>query len=203
MSVRNWINEGVEVEGGEVRVFSFDVDDVRGVVSGDVDDLGKVVVQIGESDPVLCTDRLPDNDLVDVVELIPIVINSEGIFDERLEFGASWNGHVESFGREEGFEVEQIEVVVVDEVGEELVGYPVEAGELGEGEVPLPVRDAVDVLGVDQRVVVVEPFLDGRVLLVVQLDLNGLEWLHVQHVVRVVQRRLLIVKWREPEFYVT
>lgn len=34
----------------------------------------QVVVQVGESDFVLCPDRLSDYDLVDVIELIPVFI---------------------------------------------------------------------------------------------------------------------------------
>ena len=35
------------------------------------------VVEVGEGDTVLCTYRLPDDDLVDVVELIPIFISEK------------------------------------------------------------------------------------------------------------------------------
>lgn len=34
----------------------------------------QVVVQVGESDFVFCPDRLSDDDLVDIVELIPVFI---------------------------------------------------------------------------------------------------------------------------------
>lgn len=36
----------------------------------------QVVVQVGESDFVLCPDRLTDDDLVDVVELVPVFISA-------------------------------------------------------------------------------------------------------------------------------
>lgn len=36
----------------------------------------QVVVQVGEGDFVLCPDRLTDDDLVDVVELIPVFISA-------------------------------------------------------------------------------------------------------------------------------
>lgn len=35
----------------------------------------QVVVQVGESDFVLCPDGLTDDDLVDVIELIPVFIS--------------------------------------------------------------------------------------------------------------------------------
>lgn len=34
----------------------------------------QVVVQVGEGNFVLCPDRLPDDDLVDVIELIPVFV---------------------------------------------------------------------------------------------------------------------------------
>jgi hypothetical protein len=39
-----------------------------------VDLEGDVVVEIGEGDAVLCAYRLSNNDLVDIVELIPVLI---------------------------------------------------------------------------------------------------------------------------------
>lgn len=36
----------------------------------------QVVVQVGEGDFVLCPDRLTDDDLVDVVELVPVFISA-------------------------------------------------------------------------------------------------------------------------------
>ena len=65
--------------------------------------------------------------------------------DERLVLGPAWDGHVERLGGEEGLEVEQVEVVVVDQVGHQLVGHAVEARDLRQGQVPLPeVRDKLD-----------------------------------------------------------
>ena len=44
---------------------------------------------------------------------------------------------------------------------------------------------------------VVEPVLHSLVLVRVQVHLDGLERLHVQHVVGVIERRLLVVERRE------
>ena len=41
---------------------------------GEMNMVRQVVVQVGESDLVLCPDWLPDNDLVDIIELIPVLI---------------------------------------------------------------------------------------------------------------------------------
>ena len=80
----------------------------------------QVVVEVGERDPVLRPDGLTDDDLVDVVELVPVVVKSSGVLDERLVLGTSRDGDVQSLGREERLEVEQVEVVLVDQVGHQL-----------------------------------------------------------------------------------
>ncbi len=35
------------------------------------------------------------------------------------------------------------------------------------------------------------------VLLLIKLHLNGLQWWHIEHVVTIVQGRLLVIEWRE------
>lgn len=45
------------------------------LLPGKVDVVWQVVVQVGESDFVLCPDGLTDDDLVDVIELIPVFIS--------------------------------------------------------------------------------------------------------------------------------
>lgn len=41
---------------------------------GEVDVVWQVVIQVGEGDFVLCPDGLSDDDLVNVIELIPVFI---------------------------------------------------------------------------------------------------------------------------------
>ena len=48
--------------------------------------LGQIVVQIGEGDLVLCSDGLTNDNLVDIIELVPIIILKHGL----LEFVASF-----------------------------------------------------------------------------------------------------------------
>ena len=76
MAVSYWIDERVKVEGGQVRVLGLDEDDGRGVVPGQVDIERQTVVEVGEGNAVLRADRLADNDLVDVIELIPILFTA-------------------------------------------------------------------------------------------------------------------------------
>ena len=47
------------------------------MVPGQVDKVGQVIEEVGEGDPVLSPDGLPDDDLVDIVEFVPIIILKE------------------------------------------------------------------------------------------------------------------------------
>ena len=60
---------------------------------------------------------------------------------------------------------------------------PVKTGDLRQSQAPCPVSCAVDVLGVDEGLVIVEPVVDGLVLFRVKLNLNGLQGFHIQHIV--------------------
>lgn len=49
----------------------------------------QVVVQVGEGDFVLCPDRLSDDDLVDVIELIPVFIPAGDEAKDQLRHKSS------------------------------------------------------------------------------------------------------------------
>lgn len=66
------------------------------------------------------------------------------ILDERLELGSTRNGHVQGLGREEALRIEQIEEVAVYQIGQQLVGQPIERGHLRQRQIPLPVRGSID-----------------------------------------------------------
>ena len=74
MSVRDGVDQGVKVERWEVRVLCLDEYDGGGVVPGEVDVKREGVVEIGERDPVLRTQWLTNDDLVDIIKLIPVLI---------------------------------------------------------------------------------------------------------------------------------
>lgn len=194
---RDRVDHRVKVEGGEVRVLGADVEVVRLVVGRDVDAARARVVQVRERDLVLGADLLPDDDLVDVVELVPVVVKVVGVAEQGLEARATGDGHVERLGREERLGLEQVEVVGVVEVAQEGAAKAVQVGHLRQVEVPQLVARPVDVRRVEQRLRVVEPLGDWRVLVLVELELDRLERLCVEHVVSVVERRLLVVERRE------
>ena len=74
MSVRDGVNQRVKVEGWEVRVLCLDEYDRGSVVPGEMDMKRKGVVEVGEGDTVLRTQRLTNDNLVDIIKLIPVLI---------------------------------------------------------------------------------------------------------------------------------
>lgn len=72
--MRNRINQGIKVECRQIGIFSFDVHHIWSVIPGHVHKVRHVVIQVGKGDPVLGPHRLPNDDFVDVVELIPVLI---------------------------------------------------------------------------------------------------------------------------------
>ena len=132
----NGVDEGVKVEGREVRILCLDEDNGRGVVPGKVDVERETVVEVGEGYAVLSADWLANYDLVNVIEFIPILLpgkevtkliqkerererererlpNECLVFHKRLKLRSSRDGKVQSFGCEERFHVKQVEIVVV------------------------------------------------------------------------------------------
>ena len=74
LSVSDGVDEGVEVECGQIGVLGLDENDRRGVVLGQVHVVGHAVVEIGKSYLVLCTQWVSDDDFVHIIELIPILV---------------------------------------------------------------------------------------------------------------------------------
>jgi len=72
------------------------------VVGRDLHRAGSGVVEEGEGDLVLRSDWVADDDLVDVVELVPIFFINFDVAVEGLELGASRDRGVEGLGGEEG-----------------------------------------------------------------------------------------------------
>jgi hypothetical protein len=191
------VDDRVVVEGRQVRVVRLDEDARRVVVDGHVHVARPRVEEVRERDPVLGAHRLADDDLVDVVELVPVVVVRVQVAVQRLELGPARDGHVERLCGEEGAEVKHVVVVRVRHVAQQLRGEAVERAHHGERELPATVRRPVHHLGEAQREVLVEPARDRAVLVGVELDRDRLERLDVEDVVAVVERRLLVVEGRE------
>mmetsp|Transcript_3491 Transcript_3491/g.11579 ORF Transcript_3491/g.11579 Transcript_3491/m.11579 type:complete len:907 (-) Transcript_3491:778-3498(-) len=143
---RDRVDDRVKVKGGQVRVLRLDVAAHGVVVLWEPHVARARVVDEGEGQLVLCPDRLADDDLVDVVELVPVVVVHLEVAVERLELRAARDGHVERLCGDEGVEVEEVKVVVVAQVREQLRREAVQVGHDGQRQRPLAVRSAVDEL---------------------------------------------------------
>lgn len=95
-----------------------------------------IVVQIGECNAIFGTNRLANDDLVDVIKLVPIVVAGEErdsvnlllfkyinwnlpnvvILDKWLKLGSTGNRHIQRFCGEETLRVEQIKEVAVHQI---------------------------------------------------------------------------------------
>lgn len=78
---------------------------------------------------VLGADGGADDELVDVVELVPVLVPRVHVAEQRLKLGPPRDAHVERLGGDEGVDVKQVEVVAVDQVGQQLRMWAGEAGE--------------------------------------------------------------------------
>jgi hypothetical protein len=87
-----------------------------------------VIIQVGKGNLILCPHRVSNNDLADIIELVPVLVKIAKIPVERLKLRPTWYGNVKRLRGEEGLEVEQVVVVFVDDVGQHLVGQAVEVG---------------------------------------------------------------------------
>jgi len=83
---------------------------------------------VGERNFVFSSNLVPYDDLVDVVELVPVFIVLKLIAIERLKLGAAWDSQVQSLGCVERLLIKQIEVVFIRQIREQLVCQTVEVG---------------------------------------------------------------------------
>ena len=127
------VDERVKVEGGKVRIVRLDVDVLGLVVSADMDGTRKGVVQMREGDFVFGSNDTSDNDLVDVVELVPILVVGFHITEQWFEFRPAWQRNVESFRSEEALLVKQVKRIGVGVVRKKLSTYSIQVGHLGKG----------------------------------------------------------------------
>jgi hypothetical protein len=61
------------------------------------------------------------NDLVDIIEFIPILIFFINISIEWFKLGTSRNSHIQSFGREKALFVEKVKVILINQITKKLV----------------------------------------------------------------------------------
>ena len=156
------------------------------------------IVKVGEGDFVFSSDRMSDDYLINIVELIPVFVFFVHVAEQRLEFRAAGNGHVQRFGCVEGFQIKEIIVILVDNIGNYLISKSEQVVHYFQAELPLLVRSTIHTFRILQRLVIVEPIKHGIVFLRVQFHLNWLQRLNIQNIVSIVQRRLFIIERGKP-----
>jgi hypothetical protein len=79
---------------------------------------------------VLSANGGPNDELVDVVELVPVLIAGVHVAVQRLELGATRDAHVERLGGDEAVVVEEVEVVAIRQIAQQLTCQPVQVAHL-------------------------------------------------------------------------
>jgi hypothetical protein len=106
MAMGNRVDQWIKVEGRKIWVLGLDVHHTRGVVPWQMHVIRERVVEIREGYAVLRTNWLPYDDLVNVIELIPVFVTDKLlVLYKRLKLGTTRNCQVQSFGCEERLEI--------------------------------------------------------------------------------------------------
>ena len=157
----------VEVEGLNLGVLVLDEDHCRLVVGGKLYLPGTTVVEVGEGNLILCSYLMSHNDLINVVEFIPVLVFILDVSVQRFKLRTSRDRHVQRLGREEAALVKEVEVVLINQIAQQLVRQSVQVRHHRQGESPQSVRRSVNHLSLLQRLVVVEPVENRVVFLLV------------------------------------
>jgi hypothetical protein len=155
------------------------------------------VVEMWKCDLIFSPYLVPNDDFVDVVKLIPVFVLFLSVPKQRFKFWASRNCHIESFCSVKALFIEQVVVVFVCKVAQKLAREAIKIGHSWQRKPPISVRRPFYHACVLEGLVIVKPVENGVVLFFVKLDLNGLERLHIQNVVAVVQGGFFVVEGRK------
>ena len=151
-----------------------------------------------ESNPVLRLDRLTNNNLVDIVELVPVFVLLVGIPKQGLEPRSARDRHIQSLGGVERFQVKQVLAIrVLSLVRQKLRRQSVQHRLLCQRQLPLSIP-TINLVCVLQRFGHVEPLSHWRIVILVQLELNRVQRVNVQDIVTKVDWRFLVVERGKP-----
>ena len=100
---------------------------------GDLEQVGKGIVETGEGSFVLGVDLLVDDNLVDIIQLVPILVGRVCIPVKRFGFGVTEDRRVECFHREGRVLVKEVGSVDVSMVREEGAAKSIEVGHYQRG----------------------------------------------------------------------
>lgn len=166
-SLRDGVDKRVKVECREVGVVSLDVNVLGLVINTNMDGSRKRVVEMRESNLVLGSDDVSDDNLVDIIEFVPVLVEGVHVSVQRLKFGTTRQSNVERFGSEETLLIKQVECVVVRVVAQQLPTDSVQVGHLRKSELEIFVAGPIDLRGVNEGLGVVEPFQDSRIVFLI------------------------------------
>ena len=76
------------------------------------------VVEVREGDFILGADLVADNNLINIIEFVPVFILLINITIQWLELRTARDGQIECFGGVEGLLVEEVEIILVGKVGQ-------------------------------------------------------------------------------------
>ena len=72
-----------------------------------------VVVEIRKGDFVLRSDRMSQNDLTKIIELVPILIKIGKITIQWLKFRPAWYRNIQRLTRKERLQIEQVVIIFI------------------------------------------------------------------------------------------
>lgn len=166
-SLRDGVDKRVKVECREVGVVSLDVNVLGLVINTNMDGSRKRVVEMRESNLVLGSDDVSDDNLVDIIEFVPVLVEGVHVSVQRLKFGTTRQSNVERFGSEETLLIKQVECVVVRVVAQQLPTDSVQVGHLRKSELEIFVAGPIDLRGVNKGLGVVEPLQDSLIVFLI------------------------------------
>ena len=69
---------------------------------------------------ILGSNLVPDDEFVDIVELVPVLVFLVDVPEQGLELRPPWNSHIQRLRRVEALLVEQVKIVLVAQITQKL-----------------------------------------------------------------------------------
>ena len=130
---RHWIDHWIIAEHRNVWILILNEADCRLMVWTKMHASWPTIIEMRKRDLILCANLVSYDNLVDIVELVPVFIFLVHVTIEWLKFRATWDGHVESLSRVERLLIEEVEVVLVGQIRQKLIGEAIQVGHHRQG----------------------------------------------------------------------
>ena len=170
----NRIDQRVEVKAREVWVLCLNVGTSRVMIHANVYLPRSAIVQVRKRDTILGADLLSNDDLVDVVELVPILFVHVVVTIERLKLRPSGYGQIQSLRGVKRLGVEEVKIVAIRQIAEQLRGKTIERAHDRHVQSPAAITGPINKFGVLKgSVSVVKPVQNGGVFFFIKLHLSA------------------------------